>query len=225
MLDPDFSPYFADGDFELGGYRVQALAQQARIAFTRNAVFPHLTSVSRLTTALQGLLTELHTLRGARPGALGPGFSDDAETPDVLASAEAFARWAYGLLTPLVHEGETILDFARENVQLEPVGVLPTSAREGYLLVRQDGAWRAYRFAAFILRSSDEAALHASLVPDLEADTPAALKALLLSGFPDLPVPATFCLQSEFTFPAEATLLPVAGRKLPPLLWGLPGAA
>lgn len=221
MLDPDFNPYFADGDFELGTYRVEALAQQARTAYTRSAVFPHLKHVSGLVHALRGLLDSLEGIRGARPG---PS-ADEAAEPDALAETEEFVRWACSRLDPLVHEGETILQFAQDNVYLEPVGVLPSRPHEGYLLVPTGRLWQAYRFTAYVLRTTDEAAMQAERIEGAEDASPAALKEALRGSFPDLPVPATFCVQTEFSFPAEATLLPVAGRKLPPLLWSAPGRA
>ncbi len=226
MADALFSRYFADGDFELGGYRLQALHHEARQAFRRNAVFPHLNQVQELAQAMRGVLNELYTLRGAHPDSFGPGFAEDhAGTTDVLHATEAFAHWACELLEPLAHEGKTLLQFAQEHVHLAPVGVQPARAHEGYLLVEQHQSWRAYRFSAYVLRAADEAELHAEAIGAVEAASPEALKTALLGAFPDLAVPATFCLRSEFAFPPEATLLPVAGRKLPPLLWGAPGLA
>ncbi len=230
-MDSLFRHYFADGDLELGGYRVQALAQNARAAFTRNAVFPHLGDVAALSHALHDFTGQIDQLREARPGALD-GLSvqmgdvqRQASPFGVPLNAEAFARWACELLDPLVHEGQTILSFAQHEVTLDVVGLLPACAREGYLLIEQRTGWQAYRFAAYLLSASQAAELRVDAVAGVYATSPEALKKMLLTACPDLPIPATFCLHSDIAFPVEATLIPVAGRKLPPLLFGTPGVA
>ncbi len=230
MPDTLFDHYFAQGDLELGGYRVQALVQDARAAFARKAVFPFLADVTALAQAMHSVMDTALALRRARPGALSATTFEqgdvqrEASPLEVPSEAEAFARWACALLDPLVHEGRTVFRFAGAHVTLEPVGVLPACAREGYLFLEGDG-WQAYRFAAYLLGPSLGAELHATPVDDARALTPAALRRALVARFPEMPAPATFSLHSDLDFPTEATLLPVAGRKLPPFLFGSIGLA
>ena len=126
-MDTLFRHYFADGDLELGGYRVQALVQNARSAFARNAVFPHLGDVAALSHALHDFTGQIDQLREARPGVLDGVDTQTGETrrgPSPFGAplhAEAFARWACELLDPLVHEGQTILSFAQHEVTLDVV--------------------------------------------------------------------------------------------------------
>ncbi len=121
MTDALISRFFADGDFELGRYRVLNLVREAREAFRRGDVSTSLDTVAALADALAALLDSLYALRYAHADGFAPGFAADAD--DDLAPTEAHAHWALALLDPLVYEGETTRLCAPENLRLDADGV------------------------------------------------------------------------------------------------------
>ena len=219
--------FAAASDEEAARYRVLAGLQEARHAFARSRVYPHLADLIRLRRALAAFLGAADKVREARPGRVtgidweSGALVRDPEDVEPPLLAEDLARWALPLLTDALEEGRTLFEFVDEHADLAAVGLLPTYQQEGYLLVPDDeaeGHVLALRYAVSVL--ADESGRYRSLrTKPVEADVPplappSAWKEALAGAFPDLPAPAVFRLDTDVPFPIEETVLPVAKRKL-----------
>ncbi|MDX1419941.1 MAG: hypothetical protein R3181_08240 [Rubricoccaceae bacterium] len=219
--------FAAASDEEAARYRILAGLQEARQAFVRSRVYPHLGELIRLRRALKAFLDGVDQLRDARPGRVTGidwetgSLVRDPEDDDLPLLAEDLARWALPLLTDVLEEGRTLFEFVDEHAALAAVGLLPTYQQEGYLLVPDGtagGQFLALRYAVSVL--ADESGRYRSLrTKTVAADVPplappSAWKEALVAAFPDLPAPATFRLDTDVPFPVEETVLPVAKRKL-----------
>ncbi len=218
--------FTAAADPEAARYRVLAGLQEARHAFGRSCVYPHLSDLIAVRRALREVLDGAARVRDAHPGRLsGVDWETGALRYDASAFdaapllAEDLARWALPHLDATIDEGRTLFEFVDEHAALEAVGLMPTYRQEGYLLVpRPDGGLLVLRYAVSALTGEDgryRSLRTTPVVVDLAPLAPPhAWKAALTAACPDLPAPATFRVDTDLPFPVEETVLPVAKRKL-----------
>lgn len=217
--------FAAATDPEAARYRILAGLQDARHAFARSRVYPHLADLIRIRRGLTAFLEGLERFRDARPGRVtgidweaGTLIYDADENEPPLLAAD-LALWALPILTEAVEEGKTLFEFVDDHAALEVVGLLPSYQAEGYLLVPDgDGGLVALRYAVSVLADehSRYRSLRTSAVPVRLSPLapPRAWKEALIEADPDLPNPATYRLDTDLLFPVEETMLPIAKRKL-----------
>lgn len=217
--------FAAATDAEAARYRVLAGLKDAHTAFVRSQVYPHLADLIRLRLALRDFLDGVERFRQGRTG---PIKGIDWESQEVIFDppegeapllAEDLAQWALPHLTEVIEEGRTLFEFVDEHARLETVGVVPAYQDEGYLILPDEaGSVFVLRYTVSALTGEDgkyrslRTKHVAAELPPLAP--PGAWKARLVECYPDLPAPATFCLDADVVFPMEATMLPIAKRKL-----------
>ncbi len=207
-------------DEEATRYRVLHGLQEARRAFGENAVYPHLADLVHLHEAMREIAQSSEALRerGTVAGVdLNEGTLryEPADEPAFLF--ETLIAWAVPLVEETIEEGKAIFDFVDEHTEVEAVGIVPSYQDEGYLLVPDGGSLRILRYAVSIFTRHDERfrSLRTAALGKAPADAPPHdLKQRLVAEHPDLPAPATYRLATDLDFPVEATILPVAKRKL-----------
>ncbi|MEM8556255.1 MAG: hypothetical protein AAGG50_00270 [Bacteroidota bacterium] len=219
---------FASDDAELVQYRLLAGLQRARQAFDQTRVYPHLADLIRLRRALLDLRGQAEALRNAQPGRIQRIDWEKQEVvyerPDLppVLPMDDLVDWTLPRLTTAIEEGQAIYEFVEQHTAIEAVGVVPTYQDEGYLLVPTTDGYRAVRYTVSVLVGTDADAgceryrsLRTSEVPLPAAATePGACKHALAQHHRDLPNPATYCIRADLDVPTEATLMPVAKRKL-----------
>jgi len=220
-----FDLFVVASDAEAAEYRVLAGLQEARSAFARSRVYPHLADLIALRRALTGLVEGAERLEGGAPARV-VGVDWEAgkvvhEKSDLEGAPLALdlARWALPRLEVVIEEGRTLFEFVDSHAALESVGVVPRYQAEGFLLLPDpEGGWRAVRYAVSLLAGEDGAYRALRTTPvgvTLPALAPPALwKEALAAACADLPAPATFRVETDVAFPLEETVLPVAKRKL-----------
>jgi len=233
MLSLDL--FTAAHDEEAGRYRVLSGLQLAHRAFGRNEVYPHLGDLIRLHDALAQVTSAAGALRERQRGPLrgvdldaGRLLYDAPTTPPLLA--ESLIAWALPQLREAIEEGRALYDFAEEHAALRAVGIVPAYQDEGYLLVPSGPRLRILRYTVSLFEQPDGRyrSLRTSEVAAAPPYTlPATLRRSLAAHDPSLPNPALFQLEAGVDLPLEATVLPVAKRKLLGLLasGGVPGVA
>ncbi len=214
--------FAAATDPEAARYRLLGGLQETRRAFQRYCVYPHLAQLVDLYTGLRSLLDGADRIERSSAGAaVGVDWAAGRIVyagPPVPLAVE-LARWALPRIVETLEEGRALYEFASEHAELAAVGLVPTYRDEGYLVVRGgDRALRTlrYRISALTGRDGRYRSLRTSDVAvDLDPlGSPQTWKAALVASAPDLPAPATFRLDADLDLPLDATLLPLAKRKL-----------
>lgn len=217
--------FAAATDPEATRYRILAGLQEVRQSFARSRVYPSLANLIRLRRGLMAFLDGVEHFREERPGRVS-GIDWEAgellyeRTDDELPLlAEDLARWALPMVTSLVEEGRALFEFVDEHAALEAVGLVPSYQSEGYLLVPDEHErLLALRYTVSALAGEDGRYRSLRTKPIRVAlpplAPPHAWKEALVDAYPELPTPATFRLASAIQFPVEATMLPIAKRKL-----------
>ncbi len=213
-------------DLERAQYEILARLQRIRKAFAQNRIYPHLSDLEDLATTLDQLLERSASIREALPTHIR---SIDWEKKEVIREQaeewqEAFfledlIRWARPLVQELIEEGHAIQAFVEENIQIEEVGIVPSYRDEGYFILpelkKQLLHIFAYHLSLFTHRGRS---MRVQRLKSLKSSriliSPHSIKLELVWEHRELPNPATYLVESEIDFPFEATLLPVAKRKL-----------
>lgn len=124
-------------------------------------------------------------------------------------------------LPPLItarERGQELREGLNERIHVEPVGVVPLDAREGWLLLRQRNEALVYAYSLPIVRELDPPDNHRYVRTRYFAtwtlglsNTYEHIKAELARTGP-LPNPATFAFESDISLPRIETFLPLAKR-------------
>lgn len=220
----------AGADFETAQYQVLGGLQTVRHAFANNHIYPYLGGLVKLYHTLQRIVAQIDDLRDAAPAEL-TGIDLEAGalqyergelSDDQVAFVEDLIRWALPHLQQAIEEGRTIYEFVEEHLELEEVGIVPSYVEEGYLFVpdRQTHSLHILQYSLSVFTDAGERyrslkTVHVKSVFRRNiTPSPQSLKLELLSEKRDLPNPATYAFESELDFPFDATMLPVAKRKL-----------
>jgi hypothetical protein len=225
MTPFSFDMFASANDAEAAEYRIMAGLQEARRAFSRSRVYPHLADLIALRRSLTVLLEGAERLEGGAPARIvGVDWSAGSVIYERLELDGAplaldLARWTLPRLEGVIDEGRTLFEFVDTHAALASVGLVPPYQAEGFLLLPDpDGGWRAVRYAVSAL-AGDDGAYRALRTTPVSVDVPALAppsvwKAALAEVCEDLPAPATFRVDTDVAFPLEETVLPVAKRKL-----------
>jgi hypothetical protein len=140
---------------------------------------------------------------------------DDA----VMSELENIIEFSIPKIKGSLQEGSVIYEYVESQCEIEPIGVTPLYAKEGYLFVTQppENETSIYRYQMSIYEQSHEVlrSLNTTFIesaPRTVANTYERIKLDLVKRFRDLPNPATYLILSRTKFPFTETLMPVAKR-------------
>ena len=223
-----FRLFDAASDAEAARYRILAGLAETRAAFRSNRISPWLGDLVTLHRGLAALVAGAASVETHA----GPVVDVDWAAGRLVRSgpeapvAVGLARWALPQIEGAIREGRTLYEFVAERAALRAVGVVPPYRDEGFLLVRDAASVCVLRYRVSPLATPDGPyrALRTERL-DTVLDPmapPSNWKAALAEVAPDLPAPAAFRLDAEVDLPVDATLVPVAKRKLLGLIgaWG-----
>lgn len=217
----------AASDAEAARYRVLAALAETREAFRALRVAPWLDGLVTAHRGLRALVDGADAVEGT-----GAVVDVDWEEGRLVREgpraplAVGLARWALPHVEAAIAEGRALYEFAAARAALRAVGLEPPYRDEGFLLVRDGRAVRALRYRLSPLAGPDGTYRALRTVPlDTALDPlapPTVWKATLAEAAPDLPAPAAYHVQADVDLPVDATLMPVAKRKLLGLVgtWG-----
>ena len=216
-------------DFEYKKYQLLAYLQSTEKEFKAVKLYPVLGDLIEHHRTLKELESNKSELKNLFPKALNgidlqnAQLKYESKVPDGNLMEEIAQITAYALpkLQNQIEEGKSIYDFVEEQIEFEPVGILPIYNREGYVLLTQEKSSEvhAFRYKSNFLQLAGEkfrsislwlvGVFQKTLVNTLEK-----LKMHLVSEIKELPNPATWRLHSHYSFPMEETLIPVGKRLL-----------
>jgi hypothetical protein len=118
-------------------------------------------------------------------------------------------------------EGKKIYETIESQLNIFPVGVVPIHAKEGYIFIRDgknaDTKVYEYDITLFEQPQGKYRGIHTQFVKTCESGLKFSyqyIKLELIKEKQELPNPATYAIESEWTLPLEETLLPIAKRRL-----------
>ncbi len=217
-------------DTELRQYNVLEGLKHNYAEFTHSRLYPSLSELVDLHTALVNILNGMSDIHGHLPQELKEvdleqgklvyqtaGFNDE----DLQRAADLIA-WALPKIEQTIDEGINIYNFVDEHIRIEHVGLLPMYREEGYWFVPEHKAallhLLRYEVSLFTAANERYRSLKTKSIGDVEqhtlAQTPETIKLDLIEKFHDLPNPATFLCETDLDFPYIETILPIAKRKL-----------
>ncbi len=143
------------------------------------------------------------------------------ENDDLMKELEDIITYAMPKFQMAIEEGKEIYEFVEENLELQPVGIVPMYQDAGYLLINEDKRrdLSIYRYQITVFESSTERyrGINTEFVARDFTDfsrTFEQVKIDLAKHDRSMPNPATYAVVSKLQFPEEHTILPVAKRLL-----------
>lgn len=140
---------------------------------------------------------------------------------EVMRQIEEIISFAIPKVKGILEEGKELYEFVEDNIELEPVGLTPIYADEGYLFINQDASKEIaiYRYQMTFFENANEKYRSMSthfLLNEVRGISKSYenIKIGLTKTFAELPNPATFLASSRLKFPLQETVLPVAKRML-----------
>ena len=148
-------------------------------------------------------------------------YKEMVKDDDVMKELGDIIEYSLPQVKSVLEEGKEIYDFVESNCELLPVGLMPLYVDEGYffIAVPQKRETDIFRYQVTLFEQPQESyrGIHVQRVDQMKKGigvTYEGLKRKLIKKFRDLPTPATFAVESQFAFPLNATLIPVAKRLL-----------
>ncbi len=140
---------------------------------------------------------------------------------DVIKELGDIIRFAMPRFQEAIEEGKEIYEFVEEQMEFEPVGIIPMYLDEGYLLINQDRRRDVlvYKYQTSVFESSREKyrGINIEFVANDFTDITRPVERVkmdLSRQNSDLPNPATYVVTYKLGFPHKSTVLPVAKRLL-----------
>ena len=216
-------------DFEYKKYQLLAYLQEAEREFQAIKLYPILSDLidhHKLLNELKEGETELSklfpkALNGIDLHSAQLHYQPKIQDGEVMKEISQITEFALPRISKQIEEGKTIYNFVEEQVEFEPVGIVPIYNREGFVLMTRESRTdiHAFRYKSNILQLAGEkfrsitfwllGVFQKNLVNTLEK-----LKMQLIREVKELPNPATWRIHSPHVFPIEETLIPLSKRLL-----------
>lgn len=211
-------------DGELDQYRLLAYLQRVEHRYQEQKLYPHLDELRQRLEQLIALRRKREELLGQHPTELlgldlrnGALLRAARAEDELLQRIDAMIDFAQPELRLALARGEELRDELAGRIHCGPVGVVPLSAREGYLLLCQGREAAVYTYALPLFREAQEQHQYRSVRTRYIttyttgiAHTIEHIKAELVRTQRQWPNPATFAFVSDITLPRVETFMPLA---------------
>jgi hypothetical protein len=218
-------------DVEAAQYRILAAVKELEHSFRHSKLYPGLSTLLETGAMLEAIrqnaaaLNERssQTLSGVDLDRKVLLFDDTRKPQDgEVERMLDLINWSLPLLKPLADEGMAVYDFVAQSMSIDTVGIMPMYRDEGYLLVPdlKSDVVHIFRFELALFTREDDKyramkTVELPVRPQRQVlEAPENVKLELVAAYSDLPNPATFLCGTDIDFPFDATVLPVAKRKL-----------
>lgn len=214
-------------DFEYKKYLLLAYLQTVKKSFGRVELYPFLGDLIFHYRNLLAVKENKTLIRESFPKELSMEefkklelrYRELVEDDAVMNELESIIEFALPQIKESLQEGSVIYEYVESNFEIQPVGVTPLYANEGYLFVTQppEKETSVYRYQVSIFEDSREKlrSLNTRFVESVDknpANTYERIKLDLIKRYRDLPNPAAFLVLSKLKIPFTETLMPVAKR-------------
>jgi hypothetical protein len=208
-------------DFELKKYTLLGYLQKVENKFTQSKVYPYLSILKAARAELTALIQNVEMINLRQQKMLENQHQELIFKVSEIDTLIQISNYAVPKLENSIDSGNTIEQFVLSNIDFRPVGILPVQKNEGYLIIRNDGLSRVYRYQLRNVTPSSDNETYSTQLKTWFVQGPAIdkyrntedIKYNLIKTHRDLPNPATYSLQSQLSLPFTETLVPI-GRKL-----------
>ncbi len=140
---------------------------------------------------------------------------------DLMKYLEEVVHYSVNEIRKHIDEGKVIYDFIEKEIEFTPVGILPLYKNEGYMLVRDGDHTEIkvyeYEVKMFEHETDHFRAVNTNYITSYRnsfVNTSENIKIDMIRTRKKLPNPATFSIVTEFEYPVEETIIPIAKRML-----------
>ena len=216
-------------DFEYKKYLLLAYLQHVDKEFKEEKLYPCLTELlshhqnpvefkEQRENALKNFPKKIV---GFDPAKLELEYESMIKDDEYLEEIQQILEYALPTLGKYLREGQDFFNYVEEQLMLQPIGILPVKAEEGYMFLR-DGFHRqvdVFEYTLTLFENANESyrALKTQFVtsyPWSITNSYHSIKYELIKNRKELPNPATFAIEAVRDFPFSETFYPVAKRLL-----------
>ncbi len=223
--------WFAEGfiDFELKKYTLLSYLQQVSACFNENKLYPQLSDLIFHYNNLNAFRENKRFLQeqfpkrvsGLQLERLQLLYEQMIEDNEVMQELEDIINFSATQMKSTITSGTELYDFVENKITITPIGLVPLDVQEGYFFLSagNNRNTRVYQYRMSIFEKHDEKyrAMRTAFVQHEErslASTYESIKQQLIRYNSSMPNPAVYSIETEYNFPIEETLLPVAKRSL-----------
>ncbi len=223
--------WFMEGyiDFELQKYRLLAYLQEVKRSFNETKLYPQLADIVAHYNNLLEFQQNKHFLQERFPQKLNISALQRLELvyeriladDDLMQELEHITLYALDEMKATISEGAQIYDFVEQQLQIEPVGIVPLYKDEGYVLIRYGDYTEVrvynYTIALFEHKNARYRSIKMTYLDTRTknlSNTYEQIKLDIIRTIRALPNPAVYKIEFPLSVPFNETLLPVAKRVL-----------
>jgi len=216
-------------DFEYKKYILLGYLQDVRSNFEDQKLYPHLSDLVFHYQNLRSLKQNKELLFENFPGKIARAdfeklklhYKKIVEDDSLMRELEQILSFAIPELQHALNEGKSLYEYIEEQLEVEPIGVCPLYANDGYLLVneRTKKTTQVYQYQITVFENVKEKyrGIHTKYLETVEKSlsrTFENLKLELIRKYPNFPNPATYLVDIKQDLPFHETAMPVAKRLL-----------
>jgi len=221
--------WFVEGniDFEHKKYTLLAYLQRINQAFDAKELYPSLAEIIQHYRNLLAFKENKQLLKkqfpkkitGIQIEKIKLIYEEMIADDDIIAQIEETVYYALKKMKGTISTGTEFYDLVENSISITPVGILPTTNEEGYFLLCDGKAnsIKVYDYQLTIYSQPNDRfrTLRSTFINEWTrnfVNTYESIKLELLNTRKSLSLPAVFSIETNLSFPIEATLLPVAKR-------------
>ena len=216
-------------DFEYKKYILLSYLQGVQSHFQDQKLYPYLSDLVFHYQNLRSIKQNKELLFENFPGKIERAdfeklkihYQKIVEDDSLMRELEQILGFAIPALQTTLNKGKTLYEYIEEQLEVEPIGVCPLYANDGYLLVNEQrkNTTRVYRYQITVFENVKEKyrGIHTKYLETVEkklSRTFENLKMELIKKYPGLPNPATYLVDIKKDIPFHETAMPVAKRLL-----------
>lgn len=216
-------------DFEYKKYVLLDYLQDVHAQFNGTRLYPALSDLVFHYRNLTGFIEQKNALYSSFPERISEldiynlkiAFNKVMSNDEIMNHLDEIVNYSLPILKKHLDEGKEIYEFIEKEIQIEPVGILPLYRQEGYMLVKDgdETEIKVYEFAVKLFNHEEEhfRSIQTQYLTSYKrtiVNTAENIKIELIRNRKKLPNPATFSIETNYTFPIEETVMPIAKRLL-----------
>ncbi len=212
-------------DFEYKKYVLLAYLQNVDSDFSSTKIYPKLIELINHYKQLLSIKETRDKINSAKTDLLKIDLQNfklvynQNDEEDLMQYINELVQYSQPMFSHYINEGKKLYDFVEQQINIEPVGVVPVRINEGYLLA-QDGKKaeiKAYEYQMSFFESDNEKyrTIRTNYIESYETSITTnyiKIKQQIIKTHKEMPNPAVFLLHSDLEFPLDETFLPVAKR-------------